>query len=144
MSSLNFKHLRYFWVVAANGTIARAAEILHVTPQTISGQLRELEEQVDAKLFQKSGRNLVLTDTGRLVFSYADEMFRLGDELQDVIEGRSPGAALTLTVGVAMVVPKLLAYRVLEPVLIDRYRADRDWALTDNFSADLVDVLAGG
>jgi LysR family transcriptional activator of nhaA len=117
MPSLNFKHLRYFWMVAANGTIARAAEILHVTPQTISGQLRELEEQVDAKLFQKSGRNLVLTDTGRLVFSYADEMFRLGDELQDVIEGRSPGAALTLTVGVAMVVPKLLAYRVLEPVL---------------------------
>jgi len=116
MPSLNFKHLRYFWVVAANGTIARAAEILHVTPQTISGQLRELEEQIDAKLFQKSGRNLVLTDTGRLVFSYADEMFRLGDELQDVIEGRTPGVALTLTVGVAMVVPKLLAYRVLEPV----------------------------
>ena len=117
MSSLNFKHLRYFWAVAANGTIARAAEILHVTPQTISGQLRELEEQVNAKLFQKSGRNLVLTDTGRLVFSYADEMFRLGDELQDVMEGRTPGSALTLTVGVAMVVPKLLAYRVLEPVL---------------------------
>ena len=117
MSSLNFKHLRYFWAVAANGTIAQAAEILHVTPQTISGQLRELEEQVNAKLFQKSGRNLVLTDTGRLVFSYADEMFRLGDELQDVMEGRTPGAALTLTVGVAMVVPKLLAYRVLEPVL---------------------------
>lgn len=116
MSSLNFKHLRYFWAVAANGTIARAADILHVTPQTISGQLRELEEQINAKLFQKSGRNLVLTDTGRLVFSYADEMFRLGDELQDVIEGRTPGAALTLTVGVAMVVPKLLAYRVLEPV----------------------------
>ena len=117
MSSLNFKHLRYFWAVAANGTIAQAAEILHVTPQTISGQLRELEAQVNAKLFQKSGRNLVLTDTGRLVFSYADEMFRLGDELQDVMEGRTPGAALTLTVGVAMVVPKLLAYRVLEPVL---------------------------
>jgi LysR family transcriptional activator of nhaA len=117
MSSLNFKHLRYFWAVAANGTIARAAEILHVTPQTISGQLRELEEQVNAKLFQKSGRNLVLTDTGRLVFSYADEMFRLGDELQEVIQGGTPGAALTLTVGVAMVVPKLLAYRVLEPVL---------------------------
>ena len=116
MPSLNFKHLRYFWAVAANGTIARAAEILHVTPQTISGQLRELEEQVNAKLFQKSGRNLVLTDTGRLVFSYADEMFRLGDELQDVMEGRTPGSALTLTVGVAMVVPKLLAYRILEPV----------------------------
>ena len=116
MSGLNFKHLRYFWAVAANGSIARAAEILHLTPQTISGQLRELEEQLDAKLFQKSGRNLVLTDTGRVVFSYADEMFRLGDELQDVLEGRIPGATLTLTVGVAMVVPKLLAHRVLEPV----------------------------
>jgi LysR family transcriptional activator of nhaA len=117
MASLNLKHLRYFWAVAANGTIARAAEILHVTPQTISGQLHELEEQLSTKLFQKSGRNLVLTDTGRVVFSYADEMFRLGNELQDVLAGRVPGAALTLTVGIAMVVPKLLAYRVLGPVL---------------------------
>ena len=117
MSSLNYKHLRYFWAVAANGTIARASEVLHVTPQTISGQLRELEEQMNARLFEKSGRKLALTETGRLVFSYADEVFRLGDELQDVMQGRIPGAALTLTVGVAMVVPKLLAYRVLEPVL---------------------------
>jgi LysR family transcriptional activator of nhaA len=117
MSNLNFKHLRYFWAVAANGSIARAADILHLTPQTISGQLRELEEQLDVKLFEKSGRNLVLTDSGRVVFSYADEMFRLGNELQDVLEGRIPGAALTLNVGVAMVVPKLLAYRLLEPVL---------------------------
>ena len=117
MSSLNLKHLRYFWAVAVNGTIARASEILHLTPQTISGQLHELEEQLGTKLFKKSGRNLVLTDTGRVVFSYADEMFRLGNELQDVLAGRIPGAALTLTVGVAMVVPKLLAYRVLAPVL---------------------------
>jgi LysR family transcriptional activator of nhaA len=117
MSSLNLKHLRYFWAVAANGTIAHASEILHVTPQTISGQLRELEEQLGAKLLTKSGRNLVLTDTGRVVFSYADEIFRLGSELQDVLAGRTPGVALTLTVGVAMVVPKLLAYRILEPVL---------------------------
>ena len=117
MSSLNLKHLRYFWAVAANGTIAHASEILHVTPQTISGQLRELEEQLGAKLFTKSGRNLVLTDTGRVVFTYADEIFRLGSELQDVLAGRTPGVTLTLTVGVAMVVPKLLAYRILEPVL---------------------------
>lgn len=117
MSSINLKHLRYFWAVAANGSIARAADILHLTPQTISGQLRELEDQLDVKLFEKTGRNLTLTDTGRMVFSYADEMFRLGDELQDVLQGRIPGAALTLNVGVAMVVPKLLAYRLLEPVL---------------------------
>jgi len=117
MPNLNFKHLRYFWVVAANGSIARAADILHLTPQTISGQLRELEEQLDVKLFEKSGRNLVLTDSGRMVFSYADEVFRLGNELQDVLQGRIPGVALTLNVGVAMVVPKLLAYRLLAPVL---------------------------
>jgi LysR family transcriptional activator of nhaA len=117
MSNINFKHLRYFWVVAANGSIAQAANILHLTPQTISGQLRELEEQMEIKLFEKSGRNLVLTDSGRMVFSYADEMFRLSNELQDVLRGRIPGTALTLNVGVAMVVPKLLAYRLLEPVL---------------------------
>ncbi len=117
MAQLNLKHLRYFWMVASHGTIAQASEVLHLTPQTISGQLRELEAQIGSKLFQKSGRNLVLTDTGRLVFSYADEMFRLSNELQDVLTGRSPGAALTFNVGVAMVVPKLLAYRILEPVL---------------------------
>jgi len=114
---LNLKHLRYFWSVASHGSIARAAEALYLTPQTISGQLSELEQQVGAKLFSRKGRSLVLTETGRLVFSYADEMFRLGLELQDVLDGRAPGFAFTVKVGVAMVVPKLLAYRVLEPVL---------------------------
>jgi LysR family transcriptional activator of nhaA len=114
---LNLKHLRYFWSVASHGSIARAAEALYLTPQTISGQLRDLEEQVGAELFSREGRSLVLTETGHLVFSYADEMFRLGLELQDVLAGRTPGSALTLKVGIAMVVPKLLAYRILEPVL---------------------------
>jgi LysR family transcriptional activator of nhaA len=114
---LNLKHLRYFWSVASYGSIARAAEALFVTPQTISGQLRDLEEQVGSKLFERDGRQLVLSETGRMVFSYADEMFRLGLELQDVLAGVTPGSAITLKVGVAMIVPKLLAYRVLEPVL---------------------------
>ena len=114
---LNLKHLRYFWSVATHGSVARAAESLFITPQTISGQLRELEEQVGAKLFSRAGRNLVLTETGQLVFSYADEMFRLGLELQDVLSGGSTGSRTTVKVGVAMVVPKLLAYRVLKPVL---------------------------
>ena len=112
MAHLNLKHLRYFWAVASHGSIARASEVLHLTPQTISGQLRELEDQMGAKLFAKSGRNLILTDTGRLVFSYADEMFRISDELQDVLAGRTPGGGLTLHVGIAMVLPKLLAHRV--------------------------------
>ncbi len=117
MPQLNLKHLRYFWTVASQGSIARAADSLHLTPQTISGQLRELEHQIGDKLFAKSGRNLALTDTGRLVFSYADEMFRIGDELQDVLAGRTPGGGLTLHVGVAMVLPKLLTHRVLAPAL---------------------------
>ncbi|HPE79048.1 MAG: transcriptional activator NhaR [Chromatiaceae bacterium] len=114
---LNLKHLRYFWSVASHGSIARAAEALYLTPQTISGQIAELEKQIGAKLFQRDGRQLVLNETGRLVFSYADEMFRLGIELQDVLSGGAPGTTITVKVGVAMVVPKLLAYRVLEPVL---------------------------
>ena len=98
---LNLKHLRYFWSVASQGSIARAAESLYLTPQTISGQLRDLEEQVGAKLFSREGRNLVLTDTGRLVFSYADEMFRLGLELQNALAGGTSGSTLTIKVGVA-------------------------------------------
>jgi LysR family transcriptional activator of nhaA len=137
MASLNLKHLRYFWAVAANGSIARASQILHLTPQTISGQLRELEDQVGAKLFAKAGRNLALTDTGRLVFSYADEMFRLEGELRDVLGGRRPGSVLTLNVGIAMVVPKLLAYRVLAPAL----RAGEPIRLVCQ-EAPLVDLLA--
>ena len=117
MGQLNLKHLRYFWAVATNGSIARASEILHLTPQTISGQLGELEQQIGAKLLTKSGRNLVLTDTGRLVLSYADEMFRLEGELRNELSGRRIGSTSVLNVGIAMVVPKLLAYRVLAPAL---------------------------
>jgi LysR family transcriptional activator of nhaA len=112
---LNLKHLRYFWTVASEGSIARAADILHVTPQTISGQLRLLEEDIGAKLFEKAGRGLAPSETGRVVFSYADEIFRLSDELRDVLSGRPSEQELVLRVGIAMVVPKLLAYRVLEP-----------------------------
>ena len=117
MSQLNLKHLRYFWVVASAGSITKASEILHLTPQTISGQLRMLEESIGNKLFQKSGRNLVLSDTGKTVFSFADEMFSLESELQDILQGRPNAQNLRFNVGVAMVVPKLIAYRVLEPVM---------------------------
>lgn len=137
MANLNLKHLRYFWAVASNRSIARASEILHLTPQTISGQLKDLEIQIGAKLFQKAGRNLALTETGRLVFSYADEIFRLSNELQDVVNGRSTSTRVTLNVGIAMVVPKLLAYRVLAPVL----NLEEPIRMICN-EAPLVDLLA--
>ena len=117
MPQLNLKHLRYFWAVAREGSIVGAAELLHVTPQTISGQLRLLEEQVGSALFRRAGRGLALTETGRLVLGYADEMFRLGSELEQVLGGRHPAGDRTLAVGVAMVLPKLLVYRLLEPAL---------------------------
>ena len=137
MQRLNLKHLHYFWVVASHGSIVDASGVLHLTPQTISGQVRQLEESIGRKLFEKAGRNLVLSDTGRMVFHYADEMFRLAGDLQDALQGRTSGKDLVLKVGIAMVVPKLLAYRVLEPVM----HMPREIRMVCH-EAPLVDLLA--
>ena len=117
MEWLNYHHLLYFWAVAKDGSIAKACERLNLAQPTISGQLRMLDETVGEKLFVKSGRGLVLTEMGRLVYQYADEIFGLGDELQDVIRGRMHGRPLRLLAGVSDLVPKLIAYRVLRPAL---------------------------
>lgn len=114
---INFKHLHYFWVVAKQGGIMRASENLHITPQTISGQIRLLEEQLGKPLFEKVGRNLEITDTGRMVLSYADDIFSLGYELEETVKNTAKGRAQVLRVGVADVVPKSIAYRLLEPAL---------------------------
>jgi LysR family transcriptional activator of nhaA len=117
MRHFNYKHLHYFWVVAREGSIARASERLFLTPQTISGQLAELEHQIGEKLFSRASRGLQLTEIGEVVFQYADEMFQLGSELKDVLEGRLPGGVRAFSVGVVDDVPKMVAYRVLEPAL---------------------------
>ena len=109
MEQLNYNHLHYFWVVATEGSIAKAAELLHVTPQTISGQLRTLEERMGAPLFRKAGRKIVLTETGRVALSYAEPMFELGNELKHVLNVGMLRHSDRLQVGVAMVVPKLIA-----------------------------------
>lgn len=116
-NSINYKHLQYFWAVAKEGSIASASEILHLTPQTISGQLALLEESIGEKLFQKQGRGLALTEKGRVVFRYADEIFSLGKELQDVIRGASPKGRLEFVVGILDCIPKTIAYKLLEPAL---------------------------
>ncbi len=117
MSSLNYKHLRYFWMVAKEGSIVRAAELLHLTPQTISEQLGLLEQVLGVKLFAKAGRNLKLTDDGRVVLSYADEIFQLGAELEDTVKRRPGGPVPAFLVGIADMVPKLIAYQILDPAL---------------------------
>ena len=114
---INYKHLRYFWMVAKEGGIARASERLHLTPQTISGQLSVLEEHLGEDLFARVGRNLELTETGRLVLSYADEIFSLGGELEEMVRNLPGGRPLVFKVGVADVVPKSIAYRLLAPAL---------------------------
>lgn len=118
MNNINYKHLHYFWVVAKEGSIARASEQLHLTPQTISGQLSLLEKSIGKKLFSRSGRNLVLTEAGRTALEYADDIFLLGAELQSVLANRSAeGSPLRLSVGVTDVIPKLIAHRLIEPAL---------------------------
>jgi LysR family transcriptional activator of nhaA len=117
MEWLNYHHLLYFWTVAREGTIARASEELRLAQPTISGQIRVLEDQLGEKLFQRSGRNLVLTDMGRLVYRYADDIFGLGRELMDTLKDRPTGRPLRFQVGVADEVSKVIAYRLLEPAL---------------------------
>lgn len=117
MEWLNYHHLLYFWTVAKEGSIARACEKLRLAQPTISGQLRLLEETLGEKLFAKQGRGLAMTEVGQVVYRYADEIFGLGRELQDVLKGRPRGRPLRLLVGVSELVPKLIAYRVLQPVL---------------------------
>lgn len=117
MEWLNYHHLLYFWAVAKEGSIARACEKLRLAQPTISGQLRLLEETLGEKLFTKAGRGLTMTEVGQVVYRYADEIFGLGRELQDVLKGRPRGRPLRLHVGVSDLVPKLIAYRVLHPVL---------------------------
>ena len=117
MEWLNYHHLFYFWTVAKEGSIARACTKLSLAQPTISGQLRMLEDAMGEKLFTKSGRGLVMTDVGHVVFRYADEIFGIGRELQDVLKGRPQGRPLRLLVGISDAVPKLLAYRILRPAL---------------------------
>jgi LysR family transcriptional activator of nhaA len=117
MEWLNYHHLLYFWAVAKERSIARACEKLRLAQPTISGQLRLLEESLGEKLFTKAGRGLALTDVGQVVYRYADEIFGLGRELQDVLKGRPRGRPLRLLVGVSDLVPKLIAYRILHPAL---------------------------
>jgi LysR family transcriptional activator of nhaA len=113
---LNYKHLQYFWTVANEGSITRASEALHITPQTISGQLKLLDEEVGEPLFQRAGRGLVMTDTGRLVKQYADDIFTLGAELSQVVRGRQ-AEQRALHVGIVNSIAKLIAYRILEPAI---------------------------
>lgn len=114
---INYKHLKYFWSVANEGSIVKASEKLHVTPQTISGQLTMLEQSIGNSLLQKEGRGLRLTETGRLVLRYADEIFELGKELNDVLRGIPAVGPSEFIVSSASALPKTIVHRIIEPAL---------------------------
>jgi LysR family transcriptional regulator, transcriptional activator of nhaA len=115
MEWLNYHHLHYFWVVAREGGLAPAGKVLRLSHPTLSAQIHALEAQLEEKLFVKVGRKLTLTESGRVVYRYAEEIFTLGREMLDTVKGRSSGQPLRLDVGVADAVPKLVVRRLLAP-----------------------------
>lgn len=114
---INYKHLHYFWAVARSGGVSRAAEKLHLTPQTLSGQLKQLEASLGVALFRSVGKRLELTEAGRVAYSYADEMFSLAGELGEALRSLPAGRLEVLRVGIADALPKSLAHRLLGPLL---------------------------
>jgi LysR family transcriptional activator of nhaA len=114
---LNYHHLLYFWTAAREGSITAACRRLDLSQPTLSVQIRALERALKARLFVRSGRSIALTETGRIVFRYADEIFSLGRELQDAVAGRATPGGLRLVVGIADTLPKLIVHRLLEPAL---------------------------
>jgi LysR family transcriptional regulator, transcriptional activator of nhaA len=117
MEWLNYHHLHYFWTVARTGSIAKASKELLLASPTISVQISRLESNLGEKLFERSGRRLVLTDMGRVVYRYADEIFSLGRELTDTLKGRPTGHPLRLVVGIADIIPKSIVHQLIEPAL---------------------------
>lgn len=117
MGWLNYHHLHYFWLAAREGTVTAASEQLGLAQSTVSTQIRALEEALGEKLFRREGRRLVLTDVGDVVYRYADEIFSLGRELLDTVHQRPTRRPRRFRVGIADVLPKLVAHRLLEPAL---------------------------
>jgi len=117
MEPFNYHHLHQFWTVVREGGVTRASEKLHVSQPTVSTQIRDLEHALGEKLLTRSGRTVALTEVGRRVYRYADEIFGLGHELVESVKGRPTGNPPRLAVGIAMVVPKLVAYQMIEPAL---------------------------
>ncbi|WP_291995163.1 transcriptional activator NhaR [Candidatus Accumulibacter sp. ACC003] len=114
---LNYRHLHYFWSVAKSGGITRASERLHLTPQTLSGQLSQFEQQLGTPLFRRTGRRMELTESGQLAMAYAEEIFQVGAELEEMLRRRPEERLLPFRVGIADAVPKTIAHRLLSPAL---------------------------
>lgn len=147
LNTLNYQHLLYFWVVAREGSIARATVVLNLTQPTISTQLKTLEQSLGAKLFERRGRARVMTDTGQLVYRYADEMFRTGRELTQALARGAGDMPTRLVVGVSDSLPKITTWRLLQPALaiVPKFRLicriDKTERLIADLAAHSLDVV---
>ena len=117
MEWLNYHHLFYFWTVMHEGSVTAASKKLRLSPSTVSTQVGKLEEILGGKLFRRVGRDLEPTELGRLIFRYADDIFSIGREMMDTVRGRSRMGPLSLKAGIVNVLPKLIAFKLLEPAL---------------------------
>ncbi len=147
MSPLNYNHLYYFYVVASEGTITKASARLNLTSQTISGQITSFEAQIGVNLFERKGKKLSLSEMGLLIYSYAEEIFQLGDEVKNILKRKQPSLWHTFTVGITDVIPKVLAHELLSPVLkmsesvrLICVEGDQDHLLAD-LSVNKIDCL---
>ncbi len=147
MEWLNYHHLYYFWTVARTGSIAAASKELRLASPTISHQIRQLEDSLGEELLRRSGRKLVLTDMGRIAMRYADEIFSLGQEFTSTMKERPTGRPLRFSVGIVDVLPKPIAFRLLEPALRLRVplhlicREDRPDHLLADLAVHDIDVI---
>jgi len=147
MEWLNYHHLLYFWVVAREGGLAPAGKILRLSHPTLSAQIKKLEEGLGVALFEKRGRKLALTETGKVAYRYASEIFGLGSEMREVLRGQRPGGPLRLVVGISDVLPKLLVRHLLAPALAEVpaptlvCREDRFDRLLADLAAHELDVV---
>lgn len=147
MRPLNYRHLQYFWSVVREGGVTAAAEAMHVSQSAVSTQIKKLERALGHDLFDRSGRSLTLTPEGKVVLEYADEIFRLGRELRETVDGGLEGRPMRLTVGVSLTIPNLVAFHLLEPafemaepvhVILREGRTDELLAALATQSVDMV------
>ena len=140
MEWLNYHHLLYFSLIVREGSVTAAADELRLAQSTVSAQLRQLEESLGEKLFRRDGRRMVLTDVGRVVHRYAEEIFGLGRELLDTVKNRPSGRPMRLAVGVADQVPKLIAHALLQPAF--QLAVPVRLVVVESDTADLLAQLA--
>ncbi len=140
MPRLNYRHLEYFWQVAREGGVTAASRVLHVGQPAISAQIRKLERALGEELFDRTGRTMALTEVGRVVYGYADEIFSMGRDLKDAVDGLPGRGPLRLTVGVVDSLPKLMAHRLVMPALaeFEHLRLELTSGLPDGLFAALA------